>query len=100
MVVTYKDWAKKLPFALWGYRTSIHALIGSTPSSLVYGCEAVLPIEVEIQYLRVLVETKVLEKDWMRKRYEQLALIDEKMMKANTMRKVIEKRLLEHSTKW
>ena len=50
--------------------------------------------------MRVLVETKVLEKDWMRKRYEQLALIDEKMMKANTMRKVIEKGLLEHSTKW
>ena len=31
MVVTYKDWAEKLPFALWGYRTSIHALIGATP---------------------------------------------------------------------
>ena len=25
MVVTYKDWAEKLPFNLWGYRTSIHA---------------------------------------------------------------------------
>ena len=23
MVVTYKDWAKKLPFTLWGYKTSI-----------------------------------------------------------------------------
>ena len=27
-VVTYKDWAKKLSFALWGYRTSIRASIG------------------------------------------------------------------------
>ena len=27
-------------------------------------------------------ETKVLEEDWMRERYEQLALIDEKRMKA------------------
>ena len=59
MVVTYKDWAKKLPFALWGYRTSIHASIGATPYSLRYRSEAVLPIEVEIQSLRVLVETKV-----------------------------------------
>ena len=25
MVVTYKDWAKKLPFALWSYKTSICA---------------------------------------------------------------------------
>ena len=48
MVVTYKDWAEKFLFALWGYRTSIHALIGATPYSLVYGSEAMLPIEVEI----------------------------------------------------
>ena len=48
MVVTYKDWADKLPFALWSYRTSIRALTEATPYSLVYGSEAVLPIEVEI----------------------------------------------------
>ena len=42
----------------------------------------ILPIEVEIQSLRVLVETKVLEEDWMRERYEQLALIDEKRARA------------------
>jgi len=70
MVVTYKDWAKKLPFALCGYRTSIRASIGATPYSLVYGSEAVLLIKVEIQSLRVLVETKVLEEDWMKARYE------------------------------
>ena len=60
MVVTYKDWVEKLPFALWGYKTSIRA---STPYSLVYSSEAMLPIKVEIQSLRILVETKVLEKD-------------------------------------
>ena len=48
MVVTYMDWAEKLPFALWGHRTSIYALTGATPYSLVYGNEAVLPIVVEI----------------------------------------------------
>ena len=63
MVVTYRDWAEKLPFALWDYRTSIRALIRATPYSLVYGSEAMLPIKVEIQSLRELVETKVLEKD-------------------------------------
>ena len=46
MVVTYKDWAKKLPFSLWGYNTSICASTRATPYSLVYGSEAVLPIEV------------------------------------------------------
>ena len=41
-----------------------------------------LPIEVEIQSLRVLVETKVLEEDWAKTRYEQLAFIDEKRARA------------------
>ena len=46
MVVTYKDWAEKLPFALWGYRTSIRASTKATAYALVYGSEAILPIEV------------------------------------------------------
>ena len=54
MVVTYKDWVEKLPFSLWGYTTSIRAFIGASPYFLVYGSEVVLPIEVEIQSLRVL----------------------------------------------
>ena len=82
MVVTYNDWAEKLPFALQGYRTSIHVSTRATPYSLVYGSEAVLPIEVEIQSWRVLVETKVLEEDWAKERYEQLALINEKRVSA------------------
>ncbi|XP_075633329.1 uncharacterized protein LOC142605774 [Castanea sativa] len=81
MVITYKDWAEKVPFALWGYRTSICTSIGATPYSLVYGSEAVLPIEVKIQSLIVLVDIKVLEEDWMRKRYKELALKDDRRIK-------------------
>ena len=82
MVVTYKDLAQKLLFALWGYRTSIRASTRATPYSLVYSSEAVLPIKVEIQSLKVLVETKDLEEDWAKVRYEQLVLIDEKRARA------------------
>ena len=70
MVVTYKDWAKKLPFILWGYRISIHASTRAIPYSLVYRNEVVLPIEVAIQSVRVLVEAKVVEEDWMGEIYE------------------------------
>ena len=48
MLVTYNDWAEKLLFALWGYKTSIRASTRATPYTLIYGSEAVLPIEVEI----------------------------------------------------
>ena len=98
MVGTYEDWVEKLPFALWGYKTSIYASTGTTPKSLVYRSEAVLPIGVEIQSLRVLVETKVPEEDWTRGRNEQLDLIDEKRMKAQYHR-VPKKELLEHLTR-
>ena len=81
MVFTYKYWAEKLQFALWGYRTSIWASTRATPYSLVYGSEAVLP-KMEIQSLRVLVETKILEEDWANVSYEQLALIDKKRASA------------------
>ncbi|PKI07635.1 hypothetical protein CRG98_049587, partial [Punica granatum] len=45
MMVNYKDWHEMLPYALLAYRTSIRTSIGATPYSLVYGMEAVLPIE-------------------------------------------------------
>nr|KYP63459.1 Retrovirus-related Pol polyprotein from transposon gypsy [Cajanus cajan] len=54
MVITYKDWHKMLPFTLHGYRTSVRTLTNTTPFSLVYGMEAVLPIKVEIPSLRLL----------------------------------------------
>ena len=93
MVMTYKDWVEKLLFTLCGYRTSICTSIGATPYSLVYGSEVMLPIEVEIQSLRVLVETKVLEKDWTKARYEKWALIDEKRDRAQYHAQGYQKRI-------
>ncbi|KAK8336817.1 hypothetical protein V6Z11_A09G148000 [Gossypium hirsutum] len=83
MTETYKDWHKKLPFALYAYRTSVRTSMGATPFSLVYGMEAVLPIEVDIPSLRVLMESKLEEAEWVRARNDQLNLIEEKCLKAN-----------------
>ena len=60
---TYKEWSEYLPFALWGYRTTMRIAIGQTPFSLVYSCEAVLPIETEIKSLRVVMEAKTPESE-------------------------------------
>ncbi|RDY06368.1 hypothetical protein CR513_09656, partial [Mucuna pruriens] len=65
MVVTYKDWHEILPYALYGYRTSVRTSTGATPYSLVYGTKAVLPIEVEIPSLRVLAEVELNEAEWL-----------------------------------
>ena len=53
MVETSRDWLEKVPFALWAYRKSFRTSIGATLYSLVYGMEAVLPIEIEMGSLRV-----------------------------------------------
>ena len=58
-----------------------------------------LPIKVEIQSLRVLVENKVLEEDWAKARYEQMALIDEKRARAQYHAQGTKKGLLKHSTR-
>ena len=44
MVSSHKrDWSDKLPEALWAYRTTVRGQTHSTPFSLVYGCEVVVP---------------------------------------------------------
>ncbi|XP_061359320.1 uncharacterized protein LOC133303422 [Gastrolobium bilobum] len=82
MVVSYKDWHEMLPYALHAYRTNIRTSTGETPFSLVYGMEAVSPIEVEIPSLRVLMEAELEESEWVKARYEQLNMIEEKRLTA------------------
>ena len=56
MVVTYKDWHEMLSFTLHAYRTVVQTSTRATPYMLVYGIEAVMPLEVETPSLRVLVD--------------------------------------------
>ena len=41
-------WPEELPNVLWSYRTTARTSTGHTPFALAYGCEAMLPIEVEV----------------------------------------------------
>ena len=80
MTVTYKDWHEMLPFALHGYHTSTRISTGATPYSLVYGMEAILPMEVHIPSLRIMKDASLSEDDWIQTRLDQLNLIDEKRL--------------------
>ena len=48
-----RDWHERLPEALWAYRTTVQTATGCTPYNLVFGSEAVLPLEVQLPSLRV-----------------------------------------------
>ena len=78
MTISYKDWHKILPYALFAYRTTARTYTGMSPYTLTYGMEAVIPIEIEIPSLCVLLDTKLIEDEWVNTRYNQLNLIDDK----------------------
>ena len=64
MVETSRDWSEKLSFTLWAYRTSFRTSTRVTLYSLVYGMEAVLPVEIEMGSLRVALEQQIFETEW------------------------------------
>ena len=92
---TYKDWHEKLPFTLYAYRNGVQTSTEATPYSLVYGMEAVLPVEVEIPFLRVLREVELEEAEWVQARYKQLNLIEEKRMKTSFHGQLYQKRMMK-----
>ncbi|XP_070004988.1 uncharacterized protein [Nicotiana sylvestris] len=40
------NWPEVLPGVLWAYRTTTKTSTGETPFSLVYGAEALIPVEI------------------------------------------------------
>ncbi|XP_070006772.1 uncharacterized protein [Nicotiana sylvestris] len=80
MIQSSRQWHEKLSFALLGYRTTVHTSVGATPYLMVYGTEAVIPVEVEIPSLRIIFEVGVEDSEWVIIHLEQLTLIDEKRM--------------------
>lgn len=67
-----------MSLALWAYRTSIHTPTGATPYSLVYGAEAILPLEVEIPSLRVSLQHLIDGEMHRVSQLHQLEMLDEK----------------------
>lgn len=45
-------WAEGLPQVLWSYHTSLHSTTQETPFKLVYGSDAVIPMEIEEPTIR------------------------------------------------
>jgi len=99
MVVIYKDWDKMLSFVLHAYRTAARTSTRATPYMLVYGIEAVMPLEVEIPSLRVLIDSKLDEVEREKVRYEQLKLISEKRIVAIYHHQLYQRRMAKSYNK-
>jgi hypothetical protein len=77
-----KDWHERIGEALWAYRTTFRTPTQATPYSLVYGVEAVLPLECQIPSLRIAIQEGLSNEDNVRLRLEELEALDEKRLEA------------------
>jgi len=77
-----RDWDDKLGECLWAYHTTIRTPTKATPFSLAYGCEVVLPLEIQIPSLRVALTAEMTNEEKHRLRLQELEALDDKHMQA------------------
>ena len=66
-----------VPVVLWAYKITCKKLIGQTLFRLVYGIEAVMPMEYIVPTLRIAVVTNMADFDIMEERMAQLLALEE-----------------------
>ncbi|KAL0368038.1 UNVERIFIED_CONTAM: hypothetical protein Scaly_1022700 [Sesamum calycinum] len=74
------DWHERIGEALWAYRTTVRTPTQATPYALVYGVEAVLPLEQQIPSLRIAIQEGLTEEENARIQLEELEALDEKRL--------------------
>jgi transposase InsO family protein len=78
----HRDWHDRLYEALWAYRVTVRTPTQATPYSLVFGTEAVLPLEVELPSLRVAIHDEITQDEQIRLRYQELDSLEEDRLNA------------------
>ena len=77
-----REWSERLPEALWAYCTIVKGPTHATPFSLVYGTEAVLPVEIQLPSLRIAMNTQLTEEEKDLLRVRELDSLDETQLEA------------------
>jgi hypothetical protein len=77
-----RDWHDRLFEALWAYRVTVRTPTQITPYSLVYGSEAVLPLEVQLPSLRVAVHEEITNDEQIQLRFQELDALEEGRLQA------------------
>ncbi|XP_022147184.1 uncharacterized protein LOC111016196 [Momordica charantia] len=96
---TKRDWQEKISEVLWAHRTTHRAPTGATPYSLVYGVEAILPLEREIPSLQKVVLEGLTIEDNAKLRLQELEALHEKRLDAQQILECYQTRMTKASIK-
>ena len=77
-----RAWHTQLDNTLWAYRTSKRTPTDTTPYALMYGHDAVLPIEINVCSLRVREQHQLLGEDYVQAMFQEHEDLDEKRLEA------------------
>ncbi|KAM2617796.1 hypothetical protein TB1_034159 [Malus domestica] len=70
-------WHLKLNQALWAYRTSFRSATGTTPYALTYGHDAMLPVELSINSLRMIEQSSLCSAEYNQSMRHELEDLEE-----------------------
>ncbi|CAM8928328.1 unnamed protein product [Rhodiola kirilowii] len=88
-----RDWHEKIGEALWAYRTTYKTPTQATPYALVYGVEAVLPLELQIPSMRIAIQEGLSSDENDKLRLAELEALDEKRLQAQQSLQCYQERL-------
>jgi len=77
-----RDWATRLLEVVWAYNTTWKSTTCFSPYELVFGKKHLLPIEFEIQTLRIALEIGMVVTEAQKERLLQLNELDEHRLEA------------------
>ncbi|KAM2645650.1 hypothetical protein EV1_019174 [Malus domestica] len=87
------DWHERISEALWAYRTTHRTPTQTMPYSLVYGIEAIQPLESQIPSLRMGIQEGLTNKENAKLRLQELEALDERRLEAQQYLKCYQARL-------
>ena len=79
---TKRNWHERIREALWTYRTTLRTPTHVMPYSLVYGMEAVLPLERQIPSLRISIQEGLTREENVKLGLQELEALYEKRLEA------------------